>query len=289
MRLFRKVREVHDYLSDLKLSPLGLIPTMGALHQGHISLVRRATELCPVVALSIFVNPAQFNDPEDLLNYPRTEAEDLELLGRILRANDLVFIPDVTEIYPEEDTRIFDFGKLESVMEGLHRPGHFRGVAKVVTKLFDIFTPDYAFFGQKDFQQLVIIKKLVSLYNYKVNIISCPIIRENDGLAMSSRNRLLETGIREKAGIIYHVISRAAKMPGQREVNEIEELVSKEINSEPGFKLEYFNIVDDNELIPVKKRGEIKKGKRYFACIAVKAGKIRLIDNIEISCSEPKG
>jgi pantoate--beta-alanine ligase len=283
MRTLTKVIEVRNYLSSLNLSPLGLVPTMGALHQGHTSLVTRAVGTCPVVGVSIFINPSQFNDPEDLKNYPRTEMKDLEILGSILREKDFVFIPSVKEIYPEEDTREFNFGNLEMVMEGLQRPGHFQGVARVVTRLFDIFSPDIAFFGLKDFQQLAIIRRLVAFQDYRIKIIGCPIVRENDGLAMSSRNQLLEPEIRNRAGIIFNVLSEVTKMSRQNKIADIETFVTAKINSTEGFKLEYFNIVDENDLIPVKTRNEIRKGMRYFACIAVKAGKIRLIDNIEIS------
>jgi pantoate--beta-alanine ligase len=283
MQTATTIKELHDGIKKIHLSPTGFVPTMGALHNGHISLVNAAVISCPGVVVSIFVNPAQFNDKEDLKNYPRTLDKDLDLLGKAMRENDLVFTPDVHEIYPEEDKRIFRFGNLDKVMEGLHRPGHFNGVAQVVTRMFDIIKPDIAYFGQKDFQQLTIIKELVRQTGNKVKIICCPIIRESNGLAMSSRNQLLEPEIREKAGIIFRTISEVAAMTANNEIIVIKEFVKNSINKADGFTVEYFEIVDDIELIPLKHKSEVRKGMKYFGCIAVKAGKIRLIDNIEIS------
>jgi pantoate--beta-alanine ligase len=275
--------EVKDHLSKPALSPIGFVPTMGALHAGHISLVSEAVKQCPVTVVSIFVNPNQFNDKNDLKNYPRTEDKDIELLKTVMREDDLVFIPPVNEIYPEEDKRVFSFGSLENVMEGLHRPGHFNGVAQVVSRLFDIVRPDIAFFGQKDFQQLAIIKELVRQTGSKVRIVGCPIVREKDGLAMSSRNQLLEPAIREKAGIIYSTISKAAEMIQANDIPAIKEYVVKTINDTVGFNTEYFEIVDEAQLIPVNSLKELVPGKKYYGCIALKAGSIRLIDNIEIT------
>jgi pantoate--beta-alanine ligase len=282
MKVISTVKRLQNLINKLKLDPVGLVPTMGAIHKGHLSLVRNAITECQLVVISIYVNPTQFNDPVDLNNYPRTPGVDLRLLREILRENDLVFTPDDKEMYPEEDTRIFDFGNLDKVMEGLHRPGHFNGVAQVVSRLFEIVRPDIAYFGLKDFQQLAVIKKLVNQTGNKVRITGNPIIREEDGLAMSSRNRLLEPAIRKNAGIIYSTISAASKMISGDEINQIKEFVVKTINQYHGFNVEYFDIVDDTDLIPVSTRDEMKKGKRYFGCIAVKAGRIRLIDNIEI-------
>jgi pantoate--beta-alanine ligase len=254
---------------------------MGALHEGHVSLAENAVKQCPVIVVSIFVNPTQFNDKNDLKNYPRTLDSDLGLLGKILRESDLVFTPDVREIYPAEDTRVFHFGNLDHVMEALHRPGHFNGVAQVVSRLFEIVKPDIAFFGLKDFQQLAVIKELVRQTGNKVKIIGNPIIRENDGLAMSSRNRLLDPDMRINAPVIYKTISTAAEMIDNYDIPAIKSFVEKSINNINGFEIEYFEIVDDIELIPVKSKSEMKQGKQYFGCIALRAGKIRLIDNIK--------
>jgi len=282
MTVTSTVKDLRRCLKKLNISPVGFVPTMGALHEGHISLIENATRKCPVVVVSIYVNPTQFNDKEDLKNYPRTIESDMALLSRNLRENDIVFTPDDKEVYPVPDNRIFRFGNLDKVMEALHRPGHFNGVAQVVSRLFDIVRPDAAFFGLKDFQQVAVIKSMVKQLNLEVKIIACPIIREPDGLAMSSRNRLLEEGIRKKAPVIYRTISKAAEMIRAKDIPEIKKFVKSSIGKEAGFRIEYFEIVDDTDLIPVSARSTIKKGKRYYGCIAVKAGKIRLIDNIEI-------
>ena len=282
MKVVRSVIELQSNLERILLSPVGFVPTMGALHEGHISLVENAVRQCHVVVVSIFVNPSQFNDKNDLKDYPRTPESDLELLMRVLRENDLVFTPGIKDIYPEEDKREFHFGNLDNVMEALHRPGHFNGVAQVVSRLFEIVKPDIAFFGQKDFQQLAVIKALVKQTGNKVKIIGNPIIREGDGLAMSSRNLLLDREIRKNASIIYKTILGVPSIIKKSDIPEIKSFVGDTINNVEGFKVEYFEIVDDTELIPLITKDEMKKDKHYFACIAVQAGKIRLIDNIEI-------
>ena len=282
MKKVTTASELRENLDDSFKPPSGFVPTMGALHKGHVSLVRRALLTCPVVTVSIFVNPTQFNDPEDLKNYPRTPDEDILLLSGILRENDLLFLPGIKEIYPEPDTRKFSFGKLDRVMEGAHRPGHFNGVAQVVSKLFEIVKPDIAFFGQKDFQQLTVIRELVRQTGQKIIIEGCPIIRESDGLAMSSRNGLLEPAVRKNAGIIFRTISEAALVARKAETENVRKMVREKINSTPGFSLEYFEVADDVELNLIKSPSDIRKGRKYYACIAVKAGKIRLIDNVEI-------
>jgi pantoate--beta-alanine ligase len=281
-RAFTK-NELASQLDKVNYSSSGFVPTMGALHQGHLSLVDRATNECPLVVVSIFVNPTQFNDKEDLKNYPRPIENDLEMLSDILRENDIVFTPPVEEIYPDEDKRIFDFGNLDKVMEGRQRPGHFNGVGQVLTRLFEIVNPHFAYFGQKDFQQLTIVRELVRQKGYKINIVSCPIIRERDGLAMSSRNQLLEPEIRENAGVIYSAIAEAAANAKLNDIPEISDRVKSKINKITGFSVEYFEIADDKELKTIHVKNEALPGRKYFACIAVKAGKIRLIDNIEIS------
>ncbi|MGB8489976.1 MAG: pantoate--beta-alanine ligase [Bacteroidales bacterium] len=282
MKVISTVRELQEQIKSSGKSSVGFVPTMGALHQGHLSLVRNAIDQCPLVVVSIYVNPTQFNDREDLKNYPRTLNMDLELLGSVMREADLVFTPGDREIYPYEDKRVFRFGNLDNVMEALQRPGHFNGVGQVVSKLFEIVKPDIAYFGQKDFQQLAVVKELVRQTGRKVTITGNPIIREEDGLAMSSRNRLLEPGIRKNAGIIYRTIMEASMAFGKMNISELKEFVRKKIEKTDGFSVEYFEIADDMELMPVSRKEEMRKDRRYFACIAVKAGKIRLIDNIEI-------
>jgi len=282
MKVIAKKDELSRFIKEAGLSPVGFVPTMGVLHQGHISLVENAVSQCPLAVVSIYVNPTQFNDKNDLRNYPRCLPDDLKLLAGAMRENDVVFTPDDWEMYPEEDKRVFDFGNLGNVMEALHRPGHFNGVAQVVSKLFDIVNPDIAFFGQKDFQQVAVIRELVRQNGYKVKIIACPIVREKDGLAMSSRNQLLEPQIRLDAPVIYSSISAAAEKITARDIPSLKNKVKRDIEKKVGFKVEYFEIVDDRELIPVASKKEMQAGKRYFGCIAVKAGRIRLIDNIEI-------
>lgn len=281
MKVISTIKELQEEISKLKLVPLGFVPTMGALHEGHLSLVRRAIPDCPLVVVSIFVNPTQFNDKNDLKNYPRTLESDLLLLGRVLRNNDIVFTPAVEEMYPSRDERVFHFGNLDNVMEALHRPGHFNGVAQIVSKLFDAVRPDIAIFGQKDFQQLAVIKELVRQTKNKVQIIGSPILREKDGLAMSSRNSLLEPEIRKNASVIFKTISKASELFEKSDIPEIKKFVFHTINEVKGFEVLYFEIVDDEELFPVASRKEMTAGRKYFGCIAVKAGNIRLIDNIE--------
>jgi pantoate--beta-alanine ligase len=227
------------------------------------------------------VNPTQFNSREDLRNYPRPIRADLALLEKVLRNDDIAFTPDDHEIYAVEDRRSFRFGNLDNVMEALYRPGHFNGVAKVVTKLFEIVQPDIAYFGLKDLQQVAVIRELVRQGNYKVSIKTCPIIREPDGLAMSSRNTLLEPEFRKMAPVIYKTISAASGMLADYDIPGIREFVKKNIESPGKLKVEYFEIADDRELITLNKKSEIKAGRRYYGCIAVWAGKVRLIDNIE--------
>lgn len=282
MKTVRTVRELSRALRPAKLSPVGFVPTMGALHQGHLSLVRNAMESCPVVIVSIYVNPTQFNDSNDLKNYPRTPESDLKMLSAVMREEDIVFMPGDKEIYPEEDRREFRFGNLDNVMEALHRPGHFNGVAQVVSRLFDIVKPDKAFFGQKDFQQLAVIRKLVKQTGSKVEITGNPIIRESDGLAMSSRNRCLDPELRKKAGVIFSALSDAAGMIRDHDIPAIAQHVRKKIENAEDFSVEYFEIADDIELKPLHLKAEMEKGKRYYGCIAVKAGSIRLIDNVEV-------
>lgn len=282
MKVFTTAKEVREHYRICVLRLPGFVPTMGALHEGHMSLVAEAIKSCRMVAVSIFVNPSQFNDPNDLLKYPRTLEADLQMLSGLLRENDFVFAPSVEEIYPEPDTREFNFGDIARVMEGVHRPGHFNGVAQVVSRLFDIIRPASAFFGQKDFQQLTIIKELARREYPRIEIIACPIVREQDGLAMSSRNRRLLPEHRERAGEIFRTLVAAAAMATDYETAEIKEFVADRINMIPDFRLEYFEIVEDETLVPVRAAIEMSPEKTYYGCIALFAGDVRLIDNIEI-------
>ncbi len=254
---------------------IGFVPTMGALHSGHLSLVKESKKNSDLTVVSIFVNPTQFNDPEDLKRYPRTLEKDVELLKTV--DCDLVFAPSVEEIYPEPDTRKFDFGYLETVMEGAKRPGHFNGVGQVVSRLFDIVKPDKAFFGMKDFQQVAIIKNMVKQLNFPIEIIPCPIIREESGLALSSRNTLLDEEHKKNAPHIYATLKKARNLASQMNVAELKKWITEEINRNLYLETEYVEIVDDTTLNIVQSWEE--KGTKV-ACVAVYAGKIRLIDNI---------
>lgn len=277
MKLYNTISSLQEALNIERARGLkiGFVPTMGALHEGHLSLVDQARGRCDIVIVSIFVNPTQFNDKNDLANYPRTFESDRQLLST--HRCDYLFSPSVEEIYPEPDTRKFDFGLLERVMEGAFRPGHFNGVAQVVSKLFGIVLPDYAFFGRKDFQQLAIIKEMVHQLNLPVEIVPCEIVREDDGLAMSSRNKLLLPEHRLCAPLIYQTLAEAKELSKKQSVAGLKEFVIQKINSIPLLKVEYFEIVDDKTLQPIDNWSDsgIKIG-----CIAVVAGKIRLIDNI---------
>lgn len=279
--MFNTVKEIREHYKTCVLRSPGFVPTMGALHEGHISLVEAAVSSCRMVAVSIFVNPTQFNDPEDLKKYPRTVGADLDMLSLVLRENDFVFTPSVEEMYPEPDTRIFDFGGLDKVMEGAHRPGHFNGVAQVVSRFFDIIRPSSAFFGQKDFQQLTIIRELARRSYPNTEIVSCPIVREKDGLAMSSRNRRLLPEHRERAGEIYKTLLAATAMAPDTEPDGIREFMADRINMIPGFNLEYFEIVEENTLTPIRSKNEMTPDKSFYGCIALFAGEVRLIDNVE--------
>ncbi|MDA3928582.1 MAG: pantoate--beta-alanine ligase [Prolixibacteraceae bacterium] len=254
---------------------VGFVPTMGALHQGHLMLVNNAGEECDVVVVSIFVNPTQFNNNEDLQRYPRTLESDMRLLKSTPCS--IVFAPSAEEVYPEEDTRVFQFGNIGSVMEGKYRPGHFNGVAQVVSKLFDMVKPHKAYFGLKDFQQLAIINSMVDQLKIPVEIIPCPIVRESDGLAMSSRNALLEPIERDNAALISKTLFEAQKKKKMYSVNELKKWVVGTIDTNSFLKTEYFDIVDDRELKSITS-WEQKVNK--VACIAVHCGKVRLIDNI---------
>jgi pantoate--beta-alanine ligase len=254
---------------------IGLVPTMGALHQGHASLVEKAKSENDFVIVTIFVNPTQFNDPSDLKNYPRSLDRDLELL-RNLEA-DLVFVPTVEEMYPEEETRIFDLGNLDKVMEGKYREGHFNGVAQIVSKLFLLTSPHRAYFGQKDFQQLVIIRRLVEILGLNLTIVACPILREKDGLAMSSRNVRLSEEHRHLAPFIYQTLIRAREKRYELTPSQIKDWVTMQFKKQSEMELEYFEIVDDKELTPVS---GWDSGVNKVGCLAVHLGGVRLIDNL---------
>ncbi|MDR0866778.1 MAG: pantoate--beta-alanine ligase [Candidatus Symbiothrix sp.] len=277
MNLIHTVAELQGSLQQKREEgkSIGFVPTMGALHPGHIELVKQCVAENDVSVVSIFVNPTQFNNPEDLLKYPRTLEADSKLLQEA--GVDIVFAPSVEEIYPEPDTRQFDFGDLETVMEGQFRPGHFNGVAQVVSRLFDVVKPDRAYFGEKDFQQLAIIRQLVKQLGLNIRIIPHPIVREPDGLALSSRNTRLTPEQRKNAVAISQTLRKNQKEQNRQPVSELKKKVTAEINAVPELQVEYFDIVDGHTLQSITNWSDTNYP---VGCIAVYAGDVRLIDNI---------
>ena len=277
MKAISTVKALREELAASQGKKIGFIPTMGALHEGHISLVERARKECDVVVASVFVNPTQFNDKNDLKNYPRTPEADAAMLAEA--GVDLVLFPSVEEIYPEPDTRVFDFGLIDKVMEGATRPGHFNGVAQVVSRLFDIVKPTCAYFGEKDFQQIAVIRAMVAQLGIEVEIIDCPIIRDTDGLARSSRNLLLTPAHRAAAPHIYEVLSAAVAKVGEMTPTELTAWVTAEVEKNELLKVIYFAAVDALTMQTVEAWND---SERVQGCIAVQAGEIRLIDNIKL-------
>lgn len=277
MEIIRTIKEIRQILDEhrIKGKSIGFVPTMGALHDGHLSLIRETRKENDYTVASIFVNPEQFNEKSDLEKYPREIESDIEKLTK--EKCDLLFSPSVEEIYKEPDNTIFDFGNLDKVMEGEFRPGHFNGVAKVVKKLFEIIEPDRAYFGLKDYQQLVIIHKLTKDLNLNIEIVPCITKREDNGLAMSSRNKLLSKSERKDASHIYQTLKSVKIQSGYTTISEIKELIYLQFKKYNSMDLEYFEIVDMYSLKPLRVWAE---SNNIIACIAVKVGNIRLIDNI---------
>lgn len=279
MKLIQTIDELQKELEILRNEgkTIGLVPTMGALHEGHASLVRRAVVENDVVVVSDFVNPTQFNDPNDLLKYPRTLDADCDLLER--EGAKIVFAPSVDEMYPEPDTRQFSYAPLDTVMEGKYRPGHFNGVCQIVSKLFMIVGPDRAYFGEKDFQQLAIIREMVKSLEMPVQIVGCPIVREFDGLALSSRNARLSDVERKQALNISKTLFDSVKFAENHSVVETQQMVENAIRNADGLDLEYFEIVDGNTL---QKITAWEDTNYAVGCITVFCGDVRLIDNIKL-------
>lgn len=279
MKIIRTVKELKEAVSALKSEgkSVGLVPTMGALHDGHISLVERARTGNDAVVVSVFVNPTQFNNPDDLRTYPRTEDADCHRLEKA--GVDIAFIPSVEEMYPEPDTRVFDLGPVAAVMEGAMRPGHFNGVAQVVSRLFAMVNPDRAYFGEKDFQQIAVIRRMVELEKFPIEIVACPIKRESDGLALSSRNVRLSAHQREVAPNIHRVMeeSLAYKTSGAS-LKDVKHRVIDEINAYPEMEVEYYEIVNAADMQPVAEWSDCDEA---VGCITVYLGDVRLIDNIK--------
>lgn len=277
MKLVCTKRELNEELATLRqLGTVGLVPTMGALHAGHASLVKRCAAENTTTVVSVFVNPTQFNDKNDLKNYPRNLEADCKLLEAA--GATLVFAPAVDEMYPEPDTRVFSFSPLDTVMEGIYRPGHFNGVAQIVSKLFYAVSPDCAYFGEKDFQQLAIIREMVKQLQLKLKIVGCPIVREVDGMALSSRNALLLPEERKIAVNISQTLFKSRTFAATQTLSETKKYVIDTINSIEGLRLEYFEIVDGNTLQTVN---QWEDSSYIVGCITVYCGKVRLIDNIK--------
>lgn len=268
----RRLRQLLDEDRAVGRS-VGLVPTMGALHAGHASLIERAVQECDVVVVSDFVNPTQFNDPNDLRSYPRDLQSDIQLVASI--GADYLFVPSVEEMYPEPDTRQFDLAPLDSVMEGAKRPGHFNGVAQIVSRLIELVSPDRSYFGEKDYQQLLIVRHMVRQLGLPGEVVGCPIVREADGLAMSSRNQLLSPECREIASLIHATLAKGREVIVNEGVDACHNYVVNGINASALLEVEYFSLADAETLSPVM---EYTPGVMGF--IAVRAGRVRLIDNI---------
>ena len=269
------LKEKRKELKDKSLQ-VGFVPTMGALHAGHLQLLKEARKENDAVICSIFVNPIQFNNPTDLEHYPRHPEQDIALIASYC---DVLFMPSAEEMYPNPPQETYHFGKLESVMEGYHRPGHFNGVATVVKRFFDVIDPDIAYFGEKDFQQLVIIRKLVEDYNLRVKIQSINTVREDDGLAMSSRNKLLSAQAREVAPFIYQMLQQAKNLKKEKNPLEIKAWLEEKFNKNDFFTLEYAQLVNAQTLEEVN---AYNQAENIVACVALWLDNVRLIDNITI-------
>lgn len=283
MRVVKTISELKSLISGYKQEnkTVGLVPTMGALHAGHKSLVDRARKENDIVVVSVFVNPTQFNNKQDLVTYPRTEERDCALLEAA--GCDVVFMPAVEEVYPEPDNRQFDLGAVAEVMEGAHRPGHFNGVAQIVSKLFSFVEPDRAYFGEKDFQQIAVIRKMVQLEGFKLQIVACPIKRDDDGLALSSRNVRLTAEQRQLAPNIYRVLKESCNFAKSHTVAETEKFVVDSLNALPQMEVEYYSIVDALTMQPVSDWADADS---ITGCITVYCGEVRLIDNIAYKKAE---
>lgn len=277
MELIKSIALLDDVLNAFgkESKTIGLVPTMGALHEGHAALVKRCVAENDITVVSVFVNPTQFNNPDDLRLYPRTLEADCALLEKL--GVDVVFAPDVEEMYPEPDTRVFDFGMLDKVMEGRFRPGHFNGVAQIVSKLFYAVGPDRAYFGEKDFQQLAIVREMVKQLQIPVEIVAVPIVREESGLALSSRNMRLTPQQRETASEIFKTLKMSVDMISKQSVEDTEKFVVDRINNHEALSVEYFEIVDGNTLQRIT---DWNDSPYVVGCIAVFCGEVRLIDNI---------
>ena len=277
MKIISKINMLRECLTSCRKEgkSIGLVPTMGALHEGHASLVRRSVKENDFTVVSIFLNPTQFNDPKDLERYPRTLEADCQLLEEC--GADIAFAPSVKEIYPEPDTRQFSYPPTDSVMEGAMRPGHFNGVCQIVSKLFSYVEPDRAYFGEKDYQQIAVIRRMVDDLGFKLEIVPCPVVRQSDGLALSSRNALLSDEEKITAANIYRILNESRSL--DLTVQQTHDYVVEEINKIPGLTVQYFSIVDGESLADVTSWDD---APGIVGCITVFCGAkpIRLIDHI---------
>ena len=281
MKIFNKKLDLQRFLAPfyLEKKAVGLVPTMGALHEGHLSLIQKALSENDIVVVSIFVNPTQFNNAEDLEKYPRNLSGDIKTIER-LSQEVVIFAPEISEMYESTPKAIsFDFGGLDKVMEGKFREGHFQGVATIVEKLFELVKPTRAYFGEKDYQQILIIKSMLEQRKLPVTLVPCPIVREESGLAMSSRNERLSPEGRKQAAFIYSVLQEAQKLFTTASVAEVEAFVKEQFSQKEGFDLEYFTITKADTLEEVKEK---KSSESYRAFITVYVEGVRLIDNIAL-------
>jgi pantoate--beta-alanine ligase len=277
IKIFTKSADLQAFSKNTKKHNLrvGFVPTMGALHEGHLSLIKESRRKCDVTVCSIFVNPTQFSNPDDLKNYPRMPDQDLALLEGA--GCDVAFVPEVNEVYHNEIRYTFDFNGIDNLLEGKSRPGHFEGVARVLSQLFRIVEPDFAFFGEKDYQQVLIVRKLVEQLRLPLTVVSHPIVRESDFLAMSSRNKLLNKKERAVAAAVPRILQAAARKVAGNQITEAKKFAESEISRIHGARLDYLEISDPQTLRPLK---EVVPGQAFVVLIAVYVGQVRLIDNI---------
>lgn len=278
MKIFNRKQALLTYLDELRSQgkTIGFVPTMGALHAGHLSLIEQARQKADIIVCSIFVNPTQFNDKKDLENYPRPVEDDIKKLEQAFC--DILFIPEVDEMYNSSDKWSMELDNLDNILEGKIRPGHYQGVTQIVKKLFDIIKPDFAFFGQKDYQQFMVISYMVKKLRIKVKLVLCPIVREKDGLAMSSRNIYLSPQDRQNSLALFHALSKFSDLYKSKSISQLKTEITSFLKSAPGIEMEYFEIFNAKSFQPASS----KHAGNIIALVAAKVGSIRIIDNMII-------
>ena len=276
MKIFNSRQAIHNYLNELRASgkSIGFVPTMGALHDGHLSMIKLAKQKADVIVCSIFVNPTQFTDKKDLENYPRPVDDDIRKLEEV--NCHVLFIPGVNEMYSSDEKWNIELGNLDKILEGKIRPGHYQGVTQIVKKLFDTINPHYAFFGQKDYQQFMVISYMVKKLFVKIKLILCPIIRETDGLAMSSRNIYLSPDDRKNALALFKALNKVKEQFKSKAIPQIKKEVESYLKSAPGIEIEYFEIFNANSFVATSSKRPVS----LIALVAAKVGSIRIIDNM---------